>query len=224
MFSTEISLGIGAAVLLFWVVGAHNRLVRLRGAIAAAFAPVDAEFASRQALLRQLADRAGTVDASALPDALRAACAQAEAAHARVRSHPGSAAAMTSFRLAEEILADTRARLLAEAGSGAANRTATGLDAGPGADTPKDTSTDRPADAASALGDGTEAGAAESETNADAEAARAALQLQLAASDATLAFARRQFNAAVHDYNLAVRQFPTWLVANLFHFRAAGAM
>jgi LemA protein len=54
MFSTEISLGIGAAVLLFWVVGAHNRLVRLRGAIAAAFAPVDVEFASRQALLRQL--------------------------------------------------------------------------------------------------------------------------------------------------------------------------
>jgi LemA family len=169
---------------------------------------------------------ANTPPLSSPPDALRAACAQAEAAHARVRSHPGSAAAMTSFRLAEEILADTRARLLAEAGSAAAKRTATGPDAGPGADSSTATPTDSPADAASARGDGKEAGATETETETetDAEAARAALQQQLAASDATLAFARRQFNAAVQDYNLAVHQFPTWLVANLFHFRAAGAM
>ncbi len=30
-----------AALLLFWAVGAYNRLVRLRGAIVRQFAPVD---------------------------------------------------------------------------------------------------------------------------------------------------------------------------------------
>ena len=80
---------------------------------------------------------------------------------------------MASFRLAEEILADTRARLPADLG---------------------------------------------------ANAGLAALQVRLVASDATLAFAQRQFNAAVQAYNLAVRQFPTWLVASLFKFRAAGAL
>jgi LemA protein len=184
MFTPEIILGSGAAVMLFWMVGAHNRLVRLRSDIVAAFAPVDAEFAARQTLLLQLADTlaapppGGPLPAEpAVPqpalEALRAACAQADAARARVRNHPGSAAAMTSFRLAEEILADTRVRL----------PTALGANAG-----------------------------------------LAERQVQLVASDATLAFAQRQFNVAVQAYNLAVRQFPTWLVASLFKFRAAGAM
>jgi LemA protein len=174
MLTPEIALGTAAAVMLFWVVGAHNRLVRLRGSIVAAFAPVDAEVASRQALLLQLADAldGSAADAGVLV-ALRAACAQADAARARVRNHPGSAAAMTSLRLAEEILADTRGR----------------LQPGLGADT--------------SLAD---------------------LQARLAVSDATLAFAQRQFNAVVQEYNTAVRQFPTWLVASLFKFRAAGAM
>ena len=39
-----------AAVLLFWTVGAYNRLVRLRGAIVRQFAPVDAQFRARHAL------------------------------------------------------------------------------------------------------------------------------------------------------------------------------
>jgi LemA protein len=175
MLTPEIALGTAAAVMLFWVVGAHNRLVRLRNGIAAAFAPVDAEFAARQALLLLLADTLAAAVGEAPPplEALRAACAQADAARSRVRSHPGSAAAMTSLRLAEAILADTRARLAADA---------------------------------------------------SADVGLAEVQLQLAASDATLAFAQRQFNAAVQEYNHAVRQFPTWLVANLFNFRAAGAM
>jgi LemA protein len=54
--------------------------------------------------------------------------------------------------------------------------------------------------------------------------ALAELHAELAASDTTLAFARRQFNDAVTEYNLAVRQFPTWIVAGLFRFRGAGTL
>ena len=50
----------------------------------------------------------------------------------------------------------------------------------------------------------------------------AALNAQLSATDTTLAFARRQFNDAVTEYNDAVRQFPTALIVGLFGFRAAG--
>ena len=41
---------------------------------------------------------------------------------------------------------------------------------------------------------------------------------------ATLAFARKQFNEAVLEYNSAVRQFPTVLIVGLFGFRGAGTL
>jgi LemA protein len=47
---------------------------------------------------------------------------------------------------------------------------------------------------------------------------------RLAASDATLAFAKRQFNSTVEEYNHAVRQFPTWLIARMFSFRTAATL
>ena len=175
MSSTHIAVWVGAAVLLFWTVGAYNRLVRLRHTIRQQFTPVDEQFQRRQALLLQqltaLAPLRG--EDSPLLVALRAACQQAEVAHARARIHPGATRATTSMRLAEDILADTRARVLAAAPA-------------------DDTLTE--------------------------------LNTRLAASDATLAFARRQFNDAVEEYNLAVRQFPTWLIASLFSFRTAGTL
>jgi LemA protein len=54
--------------------------------------------------------------------------------------------------------------------------------------------------------------------------ALADLNTQLAASDATLAFARRQFDEAVGEYNRAVKQFPTLLLVGLFGFRSAGTL
>lgn len=45
---------------------------------------------------------------------------------------------------------------------------------------------------------------------------------EIAAIDATLGFIRGQFNAAIDDYNRAVGQFPTWLLALVFRFRVAG--
>jgi LemA protein len=164
-----------AAVLLFWTVGAYNRLVGLRSALVRGFAPVEAQFHQRHALLLRLADRLAT-DPAAVPapvEALRAACAQAESACNRARSRPAALGLITSLRLAEEILGEARQRL--------------------------------PADWL-------------------ADPALAELNAELAAGDSTLAFARRQFNTCVDEYNHAVRQFPTWLIAGLFRFRRAGTL
>lgn len=175
MSTAQIIVWVVAAALLFWSVGAYNRLVRLRGAIVRRFVPVDEQFRQRQALLQQQIDTL----APELPHAgeriaaLQAACRQAEAASAHARARPGSLQAITSLRLADEIVADARARLPVQS--------VPGLDLAP-------------------------------------------LNAQLGAADATLAFARRQFNDAVTEYNLALRQFPTLLLVSLFGFRKAGTL
>jgi LemA protein len=102
-----------AAVLLFWVVGAYNRLVRLRGDLVQRFAPVDEQFRQRHALLLEQIDALAPVLANAAPrlDALRAACQQAQSACDHAKQRPGAVGAITSLRLAEQILAEARARL-----------------------------------------------------------------------------------------------------------------
>ena len=56
-----------AAVLLFWTVGAYNRLVGLRSELLRAITAVDAQFHARQAVLAQWAEGlAGRADAQAL--------------------------------------------------------------------------------------------------------------------------------------------------------------
>lgn len=164
-----------AAVLLFWIVGAYNRLVRLRGAIVRQFAPVDEQFRARHALLLQLLDALAPVLTNAAPriEALRAACQQVDAACAHAKQRPGATGAITSLRLADDILAEARARLPVQSAPGSE---------------------------------------------------LAALNTQLQASDATLAFARRQFDEAVTEYNHAVKQFPTLLLVGLFGFRAAATL
>ena len=113
MSTAQIVWGAVAAALMFWIVGAYNRLVRLRGAIVRRFVPVDAQFTLRHVLLREQLD----VVAPALPDAapridvLRAACQQVEAACAHARRRPGAVGAITSLRLADDILGEARARL-----------------------------------------------------------------------------------------------------------------
>lgn len=186
----ELIPGLVAAVLVFWGVGAHNRLVRLRNAIVAAFAPVDEQFRQRHGLLLDQIDAltapaepAAEADAAVDPVAdadldallvpLRAACAQAAHACDHARSRPGAAGAVTSLRLAEEILAEARARLA---------------------------------------------------PRVQADPASVALNAEIAAADGMLGFARRKFNDAVDEYNQAVRQFPTLLVAALFRFRPAGRL
>ena len=174
--STAEIVGAGvAAVLLFWIIGAYNRLVRLRGAIVRGYAPVDEQFRLRHGLLQQLLDALTPVLLNATPrlDALRAAGQQVQTACAHARVRPGAAGAITSLRLADEILAESRARLPVQG--------APGVDLG-------------------------------------------ALNAQLVESDTALAFARRQFNAAVDEYNQALTQFPTVLIVGLFGFRSAATL
>jgi len=119
MDSSQVIVWAALAVLLFWTVGAYNRLVGLRSGLVASFATVDAQFRHRHGLLLRQADllepHAGT-DTQPL-EAFRAACAQAEAACSRARLRPVAAGLVTSLRLAEEILADARRRLPEAAGN-----------------------------------------------------------------------------------------------------------
>ena len=162
-------------VLAFWTVGAYNRLMRLRNGILRRFVPLGQQFELRHALLQRQLDALAPV----LPEhadallAVRAACTQAQAAAVHARSHPGASGALSSLRLAEDILLETRTRL---------------------------------PPAPSAVAD------------------LADLGTQLAGAEVALQFARARFNEAVTEYNQAVQQFPTRMLAGLFGFRAAGTL
>jgi LemA protein len=173
--SFQIVCWVIGAALLFWLVGAYNRLVGLRGAIVRQFAPVDEQFRLRHALLHEQLEALAPLlgDSGPALDALNAACQQAEAACSHAKLRPGSTGAIASLRLAEEILNEARARLTAQLPAGV-----------------------------------------------DAQE----LGTRLTATDTTLAFARRQFNDAVLEYNHAVNQFPTALIVSLFGFKAAGTL
>jgi len=181
MTSTEIASWAAVAVLVFWAVGAYNRLISLRNDIARAFVPVDTQLRQRHTLLVQWLDalRPFVEQHPQTLDSVVAACGQLQAACDVVRSRPSAARPMASLRLAEETLAEARARLNAEL----------------------------PA-----------------EPELLAGLAVAVLGEELAAADSTLGFARRQFNEATQNYNDALDQFPTWVIAGLFRFRGAGTL
>ena len=84
MTSTEIGLAVAGVLLVCWMVGAYNRMVSLRNVLAERFAAIDA---------------------------LHAASRQADAARAYAQARPAMASAVTSLRVAEEILSDARSRL-----------------------------------------------------------------------------------------------------------------
>ena len=113
MTTTQGTVAALAAVVVFWIVGAYNRLVRLRSDLVARFAAVDERYRQRHSLLEEQLELLSTALAAAAPrlDALRAACRQADTAREHARTRPGAASAVTSLRVAEDILADARARL-----------------------------------------------------------------------------------------------------------------
>lgn len=183
--SLPVWFWIAAAVLMFWTVGAYNRLVRLRAGIKQNFAGVEAHIRQRDALLAQwlgaccdaLGEGADTPEVHTI-SAARGACVQVIAAADNARATPSGAQAIASLRLAEEVLVGARGRLSTQL-------------------------------------------AAHAKANV---ASDAVMQTELAAVDGSLGFARGQFNEAVQAYNDAAIQFPTWVVAGLFGFRAAGLL
>jgi LemA protein len=114
MSSLEIAVIAVAAVLGFWVLGAYNRLVRLRQTLATAFAQVDAQLRLRHELLAELieaaaAELADTPEACA---ALEAARLQARIAADRAAHRPASAGRLASLGLAEQVLRTAASRLI----------------------------------------------------------------------------------------------------------------
>lgn len=112
-----ISFGwwIGAAVLLFWSVGAYNRLVRLRAEANAAFAALDAQWQRQLALVNaslpesavpsQLTQPGEIMDDIALMwAALRGAAAQLAASLAAMRPRPLQAEAAAALGAAQDVL------------------------------------------------------------------------------------------------------------------------
>lgn len=101
------------AVLLFWVVGAHNRLVGLRNAIAQAWGQIEEPLIRRHELLPEVVGALRDLVPAEQPalDAVIAASAQTAAAAASVRRKPTDAGAVASLALAEQVLAGATARL-----------------------------------------------------------------------------------------------------------------
>ena len=95
------------AVLLFWAVGAYNRLMRLRSSAIQAFGALDAELVRRTALLGEYD---ATVSGPRLPadaqrhEALRASGTQFAASLAVMRSRPLDANAGTALSAAGKVL------------------------------------------------------------------------------------------------------------------------
>lgn len=105
----------GGALLLFWVVGAYNRLVRLRGAIGVAWAQIDELLTRRASLLEPLigALTEPLADESTTLAALASAEQRQRAAALAVRARPWQAAALMAWVVAEGELASPLARLQA---------------------------------------------------------------------------------------------------------------
>ena len=113
MMDSRVVAGIIAAVLLFWCVGAYNRLMALRNVMRAAFTQLEAQVRRRHELIPQLAD-AARADPATDPDVLDAAVAarqQARAALDLARAHPGAPGPMVSLAMAEQVLEDACRRL-----------------------------------------------------------------------------------------------------------------
>lgn len=110
------------AVLGFWILGAHNRLVRLRQAVRSAFGPVDEHLRQRHDQLAELIAAAAPLraDAPEVLDALEAARLEARDAADQVAQRTVHADRLTRLALAEKALRSEVSRLItlvkAEAG------------------------------------------------------------------------------------------------------------
>jgi LemA protein len=102
-------------LVLFWAVGAYNRLVRLKNAIANAFGQIDVQLKRRYDLIPNLVEVARKYlahEAETL-EAVIAARNQARSAEQTVAASPSSATAMGALVGAEQVLGGAMGRLFA---------------------------------------------------------------------------------------------------------------
>ncbi|MFN3618060.1 MAG: LemA family protein [Aquabacterium sp.] len=115
MSLTVIVLLVIAAVLVFWVVGAYNRLVRLRNEIGNAFAQIDVQLKRRHDLIPNLVEVARKYmehERDTL-ERVTAARAQVMAATDLVKAKPLDNGPIKSLGLAEGVLAGAMSRFQA---------------------------------------------------------------------------------------------------------------
>jgi LemA protein len=105
----------GGALLIFWMLGAYNRLVTLRNAIIAAWTQFDEALQRRAAALEPLVAglRHRLPAEQATLDALQSAQVQLHAAAEAMRARPALAARATAMAAAESALSSASMRLLA---------------------------------------------------------------------------------------------------------------
>jgi LemA protein len=103
------------AVLIFWAVGAYNRLVRLKNTIANAFGQIDVQLKRRYDLIPNLVEAAKKYlqHESSTLEAVIAARNQARSASDAVRAKPTNAGAVVALAAAEQALDGSLGRLFA---------------------------------------------------------------------------------------------------------------
>lgn len=187
------------AVALFWFVGAHNRLVRLRSAALGAYASLDA------LLVRQLdfvqasivASPPGEGDPRPGDASLQAATGQASTVLGATRLRPLDPRAIGALGTALHVLLNAWARL-------------------------------HPDDVVSFEADGTLSRPAAllgpRESGATTQPFPGATPMAWPEPSALVEITRAQFNTAVMHYNAAIRQFPAVFVAWAFRLRPAAPL
>ena len=115
MSTTQIILLALGAVLLFWVVGAYNRMVRMRNEIGNAFAQIDVQLKRRHDLIPNLVEvaRKYLEHERETLERVTAARAQVIAATDLVKSRPNQAGPIQSLGMAEGVLANAMAQFRA---------------------------------------------------------------------------------------------------------------
>ena len=111
---TIVFIGVGA-VLVFWAVGAYNRLVRLKNTMANAFGQTDVQLKRRHDLIPDLVEAAKKYLKHELVtlEAVISARNQARSASERVVSQPGKADAVIALAAAEQTLSTSLGHFLA---------------------------------------------------------------------------------------------------------------
>ena len=103
------------AVLVFWSVGAYNRLIRLKNVIANAFGQIDVQLKRRYDLIPNLVEAAKKylLHERETLEAVINARTQAKSASDAVRSRPANAQAVTTLAVAEQALTSSLGNLFA---------------------------------------------------------------------------------------------------------------
>jgi LemA protein len=115
MSTSTLVLIILAAMLVFWSVGAYNRLVRLKKTIVNAFGQIDVQLKRRYDLILNLVEAARKYlsHEHATLEAVIAARNQARSARDKAASRPGKADAIIALAAAEQALDGSLGRLFA---------------------------------------------------------------------------------------------------------------